>query len=193
MPKVHFVNEALTVDVPRGASLRDVAIQQGIELYRGMWTHINCRGNGICGRCRVWLLSSAATTSSPSLRERLVHRVIGKMRLACQVKIVGDLDIRTRPIGPTVVERKDLAPQASYKAEAEKRLAEARAAEKKEAEKKAKEAAAKAAEAKAAEAKAAEAKAAEAQASAERPAPASVVLEEPAAAATTPPKTAQEA
>lgn len=190
MPKVHFVNEALTVDAPQGTSLRDVAIQQGIELYRGMWTHINCRGNGICGRCRVWLLSPGATASSPSLAER-AHRVSGKMRLACQVGIVGDVDIRTRPIGPTVVERKGPAPQASYKAEAEKRLAETRVAEKKEAEKKAK-----AAEEKAKaeqQAKVAEEKAkAEQQAEAEQPTTPPGVVDD-TALPDAPAKTAQQA
>jgi ferredoxin len=143
VPKVHFVNELVTVEVPIGSSLRDAAIRCGIEIYRGMWTHLNCRGNGICGRCKVWVLTPDARRS---LRER-AHRVQGQQRLACQVRIDGDLEVRTRPLGPsTVVASEERAP--AYLAEAERRLVAAREEAKKEAEKKAREAAKPKAEAK---------------------------------------------
>ncbi len=138
MPKVKFINEIISVDVPQGAILRDVAIAQGIEIYRGMWTHINCRGMGICGRCRIWVLSNKSNVSKPSLiRERLVHRVKGDLRLACQVRITGDVEIKTRPLGPAVI--KAVGPQrpASYKEVAEQRYIDALAAQKADALKKA--------------------------------------------------------
>lgn len=133
MPKVRFLNELVTVEVPAQASLREVAMQQGVELYRGMWTHVNCRGNGLCGRCRIWILErdpQRPATSRRSLREHAHLRVTGKMRLACQVRVVGDLDVRTRPLGPAVLAASpsEAAP-ASYKAEAERRYAEALEAE----------------------------------------------------------------
>ncbi len=143
MPKVRFLNELVTVEVPPQATLRDVAIQQGIEIYRGMWTHINCRGNGICGRCRVWVVASKDNASSLSVRERF-HRVKGKMRLACQVRIRGDMDIRTRPIGPAVAwetKTPDTLPAPSYREAAKQRYSEAKEAEQKVAEKKAQDAA----------------------------------------------------
>lgn len=137
MPKVRFVNELVTVEVPSGTSLRDAAIQARIEIYRGMWTHLNCRGNGICGRCKVWILSPSSPTT---LRER-AHRVQGLQRLACQVRIDGELDVRTRPLGPATVQVPEGSWTPAYLAEAEKRLAAAREEAKREAEKKAKEAA----------------------------------------------------
>jgi ferredoxin len=104
VPKVHFLNEQVTVEVSPGTTIREVAIQQGIEIYRGMWTHINCLGNGICGRCRIWITSGSAGVSSQSLRERLrFNRVRGQMRFACQTRILADIEVRTRPIGPAVV------------------------------------------------------------------------------------------
>jgi ferredoxin len=148
VPKVHFLNELVTAEVAENTTLREAAMRQGIELYRGMWTHVNCLGNGICGRCRVWVLPARASVSRPSLRERF-HRVKGEMRLACQLRIVGDVEVRTRPIGPTIAVAQsldELAP-ASYKAEAERRYAEAREIERLEVEKKAAEAEKKAAEA----------------------------------------------
>jgi ferredoxin len=149
VPKVHFLTEMVTVDVPKNTTLREVAMQQGIQLYRGMWTHVNCLGNGVCGRCRVWILSDAKNLSKRTYRERIVHRVTGSQRLACQVRILGDVEIRTRPIGPAVV--KMTSPGStlgtpSYKEAAEKRLVEAKAEAKKKAEVAAKKAAKKKAE-----------------------------------------------
>ena len=144
MPKVHFVNERVTVEVPENATIRDVAMQQGVEIYRGMWTHINCLGNGICGRCKIWIMSGSGTVTRRSIRERF-HRIQGKQRLACQVRILGDVEIHTRPIGPAVVreETPDYGKvEPSYREAAARRMVEAKAeAEKKakaEAEKKAK-------------------------------------------------------
>lgn len=140
MPKVHFLNEVITVEVPAQTTLRDAAMQSGIELYRGMWTHVNCIGNGICGRCRVWILAPDHHLSPPSLRERF-HRVRGMMRLACQVRVTGDIEVRTRPIGPPVI--KEISPGLNvppYKKAADQRYAEAKEAERREAEKKAAEA-----------------------------------------------------
>lgn len=154
MPKVHFVNEQITVEVPPRTTLREAALKHGIEVYRGMWTHINCLGNGVCGRCRVWLLSPVDTVSSLSLRERF-HLVRGKQRLACQMQILGDVEVRTRPIGPAVIRESaaDLSGvHPSYREQAAQRYEEA----KQEEAKKAAEAAKKAAEAAAKKAKEAE-------------------------------------
>jgi ferredoxin len=125
LPTVRFLNELVTVEVPEGAILRDVALAQNIEVYRGMWGHMNCAGNGICGRCRVWLVHAEKAVSTPSIRERM-HRIRGSQRLACQVRIVGDLEIRSRPIGPSVVERGARPTVPAYLAAAEQRYREAK-------------------------------------------------------------------
>ena len=141
MPKVIFINENISAEVPRGAVLRDVALEQGVEIYRGMWTHFNCRGLGLCGRCRIWVLSSPSTVSKPTLlRERVLHRVHGDLRLACQVRVMGDVEIRTRPLGPAVVKPVDGEPAPSYREAAEQRYIETLEAQKAEAKKKAEEA-----------------------------------------------------
>ena len=184
MPKVHFINEMITVEVPAGTSLREVARAQGVELYRGMWTHLNCLGNGICGRCRLWVLSSAPLR--PKLRERLHRTVHGEMRLACQVRIFDDLSVRTRPLGRATVrsaatEAAPIVP--SYRPQADQRLREAREAEA--------EAARKAAQKKAAEEKAAAEKAAaEKKAATEKAAAEKKAAQEKAASATTGPASA---
>lgn len=132
MPRVRFLTEQITVDVPAGATIRDVAIQAGVEIYRGMWTHMNCRGNGICGRCSIWMMSPEDRVSAPSVRERF-HAVKGKSRLACQVRVMGDVDIRTRPLGPAVARELEGA-QPAYLEVAEQRYQEAKEEERKKAE-----------------------------------------------------------
>ena len=150
MPKVHFLNESLTVDVPEGSVLQDVAEEQGVQIYRGLWPSWNCGGLGICGRCKVWI-SDGAKVSPPTTPER-IRRVLGfdkgEQRLACQVKVEGDAEIRTRPIAPAYEDLKGAVTtmeEASYKEAAAVKLVEAEAEEKKKAElaRKKKEAAAK--------------------------------------------------
>ena len=53
MPVIRFKREHLSVDVPDGANLRQVALDNGIEVYQGLDIVANCRGRGLCGTCRV--------------------------------------------------------------------------------------------------------------------------------------------
>ena len=136
MPKVRFLNELVTVEVPHDTVLRDVAADNGVEILRGLWPHLHCKGLGICGRCKIWVTSKPDTVSSPTLRERF-RFIRGEMRLACMVRVRGDVDVRTRPIGPAFVELKageEPAEEASYKEAAAEKLVEAKAEEKKKAE-----------------------------------------------------------
>ena len=64
MPLVTFIKQDLTIEVPKGANLREIALENKIELYplfgpdpfTGMpfpAKLLNCRGNGFCGTCRI--------------------------------------------------------------------------------------------------------------------------------------------
>ena len=53
MPKVVVVNEKKEIEIPPGSNLRVEAAKQGIEIYGGIDRYLNCRGNGLCGTCRV--------------------------------------------------------------------------------------------------------------------------------------------
>ena len=134
MPKVHFLNEYLTVDVTEGSPLLDVAEQHGVMIYRGMWPNWNCGGRGICGRCKVWIPDSSSV-SPPSGPER-VRRIKGEQRMSCQVEILGDTEVRTRPVGPALEDLQgDVAAlgEAGYKKTAAVKLEEATAEEEKKA------------------------------------------------------------
>ena len=104
MPKVKFVNENKTIDVAEGANLRDEALKAGIDVYR--WRHkvVNCHGHGTCGTCRVLIRKGMENTSPESRWERFRLGIsmvsIGfedQMRLSCQTKVLGDIEVETRP------------------------------------------------------------------------------------------------
>ena len=102
MPKVTFVNEKKTVEVERGASLRYAALENGIPLYC-MWFGVskfaNCHGNGLCWTDRVEITPVTAVNTKTTL-ENAMTRVVGRKkpltRLACQVEVLEDCEVRTR-------------------------------------------------------------------------------------------------
>ena len=67
MPKVVFVKEKKEIEVPDGANLRQEARKAGIQVYRGIERFLNCRGNGLCGACRV-LVKKGMENLSPQGR-----------------------------------------------------------------------------------------------------------------------------
>jgi ferredoxin len=97
VPKVHFLNEDVEAEARPGESIKDVADRVGIPLVRGLIPRLHCHGHGLCGRCRVWAMPGAAGGVSPlTLFERLrFYR--GSRRLACQAKVLGDVEVRTTP------------------------------------------------------------------------------------------------
>jgi ferredoxin len=108
MPKVTFVNEKRELEVPAGANLRQEALKAGIQVYPGVTRYLNCRGNGLCGTCKVLITKGMENVSPPTTIEMLnlnVHPVtmtwrIGheqEMRLSCQVRVNGDCTVETQP------------------------------------------------------------------------------------------------
>lgn len=104
MPKIKFVREKREVECEAGENLRKVAIREGIELYPGIHKVLNCRGLAQCAECRVLIKKGMENTSKPSLMERARTAMgffnIGhedEMRLSCQTKVNGDIDVETQP------------------------------------------------------------------------------------------------
>ncbi len=108
MPKVTFVNDKKSIDVPEGANLRKEAMKNGVELYSGPYRYVNCRGFGVCCSCRVQVDEGEENLTKPGLWERL-HMLINPfgffsklgsekpMRLACQTRVKGDCKVEARP------------------------------------------------------------------------------------------------
>jgi ferredoxin len=106
MPKVTFVNENRTVEVERGASLRYAALENDVPLYC-MWFGLsklaNCHGNGLCWTDRVEISPATAVNSKTALENAMtrfgafpLRRVDPRVRLACQVEVLEDCEVRTR-------------------------------------------------------------------------------------------------
>lgn len=109
VPKVTFLNEQITVEASAGKNLLEIAEESGIDVFRGIWPNLHCGASsgptrsGWCGRCKVWLTerstgAASARTSAEARRVRLNGALPahGTMRLACQVIVQGDCDVRTR-------------------------------------------------------------------------------------------------
>ncbi|MBS0209091.1 MAG: (2Fe-2S)-binding protein [Planctomycetes bacterium] len=114
MPVVNFVTEKKQINVPEGANLRTEAMQAGVKLYNGLNGFgaklnevFNCHGLGHCGTCRVLITKGLENASEMGAMEKITFKVgagafayIGNeanMRLACCVKVNGDMDVVTCP------------------------------------------------------------------------------------------------
>lgn len=104
MPHVTFVKEKKTVEVPDGANLRKEARKAGIEVYPGIHKTLNCHGFGLCYSCRMYIKKGAENVSKQGIWEkvnpfgffpRLGHE--DELRLACQTKVYGDIEVETQP------------------------------------------------------------------------------------------------
>jgi ferredoxin len=103
MPKVVFLPDKKEVEVPQGANLRLEARKAGVEIYRGIDRWLNCRGNGLCGTCRVLVKKGMENLSPRGALERFklatMMSAIGhedEMRLACRVSVQGDCTVEVR-------------------------------------------------------------------------------------------------
>ena len=119
MPIVKFINEKKEIEVPEGANLRNEAKKAGINLNCGVNGYlasankiVNCHGIGACGTCRVNIVAGMENTNAVTLREKLRFKTpvvpdpvpclayIGNeetMRLACCVKVNGDVEVESSP------------------------------------------------------------------------------------------------
>ena len=122
MPTITFVNEKKEIQVPEGANLRKEALKVGVNLYHGfngtgasLNKIFNCHGLGLCGTCRVLITKGMENTNPMTIREKMKFKTpiptpipdplpclayIGNedtMRLACCVKVRGDMTVLTNP------------------------------------------------------------------------------------------------
>jgi len=84
-----------TFECERGDNLRQVLLQQGIELYNQPATVINCYGIGTCGTCAVGV---EGEVSEMTWREKTrlslpPHSAEKSRRLACQTNVIGDVTV----------------------------------------------------------------------------------------------------
>ncbi len=108
MPTITFVAEKKTVEVPAGANLRTEAIKAGVQLYPFPHNYLNCMGFGACTSCRVIVKKGLENCTDQSLYEKVsmvanpltFFARLGNetnLRLACQMRVNGDIEVQTKP------------------------------------------------------------------------------------------------
>lgn len=100
MPKVTFVNEARVVEVDKGSSVRDVALECGIAINNSEdFLGVNCGGRGLCTTCLCWVEESAPGAAGPLTFMEKLRALRGWRRLACRTRVEGDVKVFTLPGG----------------------------------------------------------------------------------------------
>ena len=97
MPIVQFVKQQRSVECPVGTNLRRLALDNGIALYVFPNNLVNCRGNGLCGTCRVRVDDPRALSAPTRTEERKCGWEGAEYRLACQTKVLADVSVVTTP------------------------------------------------------------------------------------------------
>ncbi len=92
MPKVKFVPLNRTIEIKRGETLFKAARVNGIPLGS------SCRGDCVCGWCKVEIVEGMENLSSPEECEKnlMKNGNYGRReRVACRAHVFGDVSITT--------------------------------------------------------------------------------------------------
>jgi len=92
---VRFKNHSIQVE--DGERLRNALLAADLSPHNGNAQLLNCKGFATCGTCAVEI-SGPVEPAEPSGRERFrlgvyPHNKDGGLRLACQCRVKGDLDV----------------------------------------------------------------------------------------------------
>ena len=92
---VKVLAQGKTITCNQGRNLREVLLENGIDLYNGGSTVINCRGIGTCGTCAVEIVGevSEATWRDKKRHSLPLHSPTRNLRLACQTQVLGDIRV----------------------------------------------------------------------------------------------------
>ena len=93
MPKVQA--QGKTIECVRGANLRQILLQNGVDLYNSGAKVINCRGIGSWGTCAVLVEGEVSQPNCKGKARRSLppHFPTTNLRLAYQTKVLGDVKI----------------------------------------------------------------------------------------------------
>jgi ferredoxin len=94
MPIITFQNKKLVCE--SGENLRTILLRNQVPPYNGAAKLLNCHGLGTCGTCAVEI-KGAVSQKTPVEKWRLnfpPHKEENDLRLACQCKVLGDLDVK---------------------------------------------------------------------------------------------------
>lgn len=90
MPAIRFIKARPEISVENGSNMMASLLGAGIPVAS------SCRGDGVCGKCRIVVADGAKNISPETDLEaglRLRHGIPSNERLSCQTKILGDVTI----------------------------------------------------------------------------------------------------
>ncbi len=92
MARIQFVKTYPTLEVEAGTLLMEALLRAGLPVAS------SCHGDGICGKCRIQIVSGSENLTQINpieaiVRERL--RVPPEYRISCQTRVMGDITIDT--------------------------------------------------------------------------------------------------
>ena len=83
---------------PAGANIREVCIENGINVYQSLTRWTNCKGKQLCGTCIVNVTDGAMNTNRKSMDEESTLRENpDSYRLSCITFAYGDVTVETFP------------------------------------------------------------------------------------------------
>jgi 2Fe-2S ferredoxin len=92
MPTIRFVKKYPEIQVESGANLMEKLLMAGLPVAS------SCHGDGICGKCRIRIITGVENLSKIGSVEQLVRdrlNVPREYRISCQTQILGDILIDT--------------------------------------------------------------------------------------------------
>lgn len=91
--KARFKNKE--IELKKGENLLKALKRNKLSPYNGFAKYFNCKGLGSCGTCAVEI-KGACSNKTKMEQWRLnfpPHKKENNLRLACQVKVLGDLEV----------------------------------------------------------------------------------------------------
>ena len=92
MAQIHFIKSYPSIHLQSGTNLMDALIQSGLPVAS------SCRGDGICGKCKVRILKGPDNLSPMEELEMQTQEKQGvesQHRLSCQAQVLEDITIDT--------------------------------------------------------------------------------------------------
>jgi 2Fe-2S ferredoxin len=92
MPRINFVPSGQTIEVKKGTSLYDAAIQVKLPVAA------SCSAEFVCGKCNFTVLQGAENLSKQTSKEKELLHQQGRPvtdRISCRTAIWGDCTVTT--------------------------------------------------------------------------------------------------
>lgn len=92
-PKIKVSKSQKIFEVPRGENLMASLLANDLPVAS------SCSGEGVCGKCRIQIISGMAHLSIPNDTEKFLadtNELESNERISCQTEVLGDIEVDTR-------------------------------------------------------------------------------------------------